>query len=65
MTLTVSNPATFSLSDISISNSPSFVIDELTDLAIVLAIHMPLDANCRLKVTFPADMPVTSDLTTV
>jgi hypothetical protein len=28
-----------------------------------VVMDIPIDANCRIEVKFPADMPLTSDLT--
>ena len=33
----------------------------LSSLDFLVKVGLPMDAGCKLKITFPADMPLTSD----
>ncbi|CDW83721.1 UNKNOWN [Stylonychia lemnae] len=40
-------------------------IEEASILNFVLGLSFPIDADCRLRIDFPSDQPVTSDLVTI
>ena len=61
---TVTSVASFTSIDLGRSNGVTTV--SLTDdLSLTFTLNFPVDPACKVKITFPTDMPVTSDLTSV
>lgn len=64
MTLTVSTWATLTASSLGRTDGITEV-GEKSEGDVVFGVNLPVDANCRLKIVFPSDQPLTSDLTLV
>lgn len=59
LSLKVNTPGTFGSSEVTLSTS-EYTVGEDTELTIGIKLPLPLDANCRVRVTFPTDMPLDS-----
>ena len=64
LTLSVTTPADFNSVDIS-RNDNIRTVGQLSSGILTLYLGLPMDAGCRVILTFPSDMPVTSDLTNI
>jgi hypothetical protein len=38
-------------------------VGALSEIGFLIRVGLPVDAGCKLKITFPSDMPLTNDLT--
>jgi len=64
MTFTVSTFATFGSAYVSRSDGIT-TVDELSTIITYFELDLPTDSNCRFRINFPSDMPVTVDIASV
>lgn len=64
MTLTVTQPADFRSVDIQ-RNDNIRTVGQLSSGIFTFDLGLPMDQGCKVVLTFPADMPVTNDLTNI
>jgi hypothetical protein len=43
------------------STGASTTVGDLSSLDFLIKVGLPMDAGCKLKITFPSDMPLTND----
>jgi hypothetical protein len=53
--------AQFSLVTVDRSTGADTTVGVLSSLDFLVKVGLPMDASCKLKITFPSDMPLTSD----
>lgn len=60
-TMTVTGFSQFSLVTVDRSTGADTTVGALSSLDFIIKVGLPMDAGCKLKITFPTDMPLTSD----
>jgi hypothetical protein len=40
-------------------------VGALSAIGFLIRVGLPVDAGCKLRITFPSDMPLTNDLNTI
>lgn len=61
MSIKVTDWASFKLVNLYRSDGET-TVGSLSEMGFLIRVGLPVDAGCRLKITFPTDMPLTNDL---
>lgn len=62
--VTVTGWASFSEADFDRSDGVT-TVNELSQAYIYFKLNLPVDASCQIRIDFPSDQPLTTDLTTI